>query len=75
MILSLPLGKELFLTNKSKNVVNVQSIRASSNKCRFVLCSASQIYGGDFAKFCGLLRRYELYHRAANRELVSQIQK
>ena len=23
--------------------------------------SASQIYGGDFAKFCGLLRIYELY--------------
>ena len=28
---------------------------------RFVLCSASQIYVGDFAKFCGLLRIYELY--------------
>ena len=28
---------------------------------RFVLCSASQIYSGDFAKFCGLLRIYELY--------------
>ena len=27
---------------------------------RFVLCSASQIYDGDFAKFCGLLRIYEL---------------
>ena len=27
----------------------------------FVLCSVSQIYGGDFAKFCGLLRIYELY--------------
>ena len=23
---------------------------------RFVLCSDGQIYGGDFAKFCGLLR-------------------
>ena len=29
--------------------------------CRFILCSASQIYGGDFSKFCGLLRMYELY--------------
>ena len=28
--------------------------------CRFVLCSNSQIYGRDFAKFCGLLRIYEL---------------
>ena len=28
---------------------------------RFILCSNSQIYGGDFAKFCGLLRKYELY--------------
>ena len=27
----------------------------------FVLCSASQIIGGDFEKFCGLLRIYELY--------------
>ena len=27
----------------------------------FVLCGASQKYGGDFAKFCGLLRIYELY--------------
>ena len=26
---------------------------------RFVLCS--QIYGGDFARFCGLLRIYKLY--------------
>ena len=25
----------------------------------FVLCTASQIIGGDFAKFCGLLRIYE----------------
>ena len=28
---------------------------------RFVLCSNGQIYGGDFAKFCGLLRIYEVY--------------
>ena len=26
----------------------------------FVLCTASQIFGGDFVKFCGLLRIYEL---------------
>ena len=29
---------------------------------KFVLCSASQIYSGDFAKYCGLLRIYELYY-------------
>ena len=29
--------------------------------CRFVLCNNGQIYRGDFAKFCGLLRMYELY--------------
>ena len=28
---------------------------------RFVLCSNGQIYVGDFAKFCGLLRIYEFY--------------
>ena len=27
---------------------------------RFVLCSIGQIFGGDFAKFCGLLRIYEI---------------
>ena len=27
---------------------------------RFVLCSNGQIYVGDFAKFCGRLRIYEL---------------
>ena len=27
----------------------------------FFLCTASQIIGGDFTKFCGLLRIYELY--------------
>ena len=27
----------------------------------FALCTASQIIGVDFAKFCGLLRIYELY--------------
>ena len=29
---------------------------------RFVLCSVSQIYSGDFAKFYGLLRIFELYN-------------
>ena len=28
---------------------------------RFVLYSNGQIYGGDFAKLCSLLRIYELY--------------
>jgi hypothetical protein len=27
----------------------------------FVLCTANQIIGGDFLKFCGLLRIFELY--------------
>ena len=30
---------------------------------KFVLCSSGQIYGRDFAKFCGLLRLYELYDK------------
>ena len=29
---------------------------------KFVLCSNGHIYGGDFAKFCGILRIYELYY-------------
>ena len=31
--------------------------------CRFVLCSASQIYGGDFTKFIGVIKIYELYNK------------
>ena len=36
-------------------------LRRWNHHQRFVLCSNGQIYGGDFAKFCGLLRIYELY--------------
>ena len=28
-----------------------------------LLCNNGQIYGGDFTKFCGLLRIYDLYQR------------
>ena len=40
---------------------------------RFVLCGASQIYGGDFAKFCGLLRIYELYISGHFRNFLEHI--
>ena len=40
---------------------------------RFVLCSDSQIYGGDFAKFCGLLRIYELYEPCKIPEIYTDI--
>ena len=33
---------------------------------RLVLCSANQIYGEDFVKFCGFLRIYELYKLWSN---------
>ena len=33
---------------------------------KFVLCSTSQIYGGDFTKFCGLLNLNELYFFSAS---------
>ena len=32
-----------------------------NHHCRFDWHYIGQIYGGDFAKFCGLLRIYELY--------------
>ena len=35
-------------------------ITHSNHHLRFVLSSKRQIYGGDFAKFCGLLRISEL---------------
>ena len=37
---------------------------------RFFLCSASQIYSGDFSKFCGLLRIYELYLKIGHKHYV-----
>ena len=36
----------------------------------FILCTASQIIGGDFAKFCGLLRIYELYQGLNHQAMV-----
>ena len=36
---------------------------------RFVLCSKGQICSGDFAKFCGLLRIYELYVQVCQKAL------
>ena len=33
---------------------------------RFVPCIASQIYSGDFAKFCGILRIHELHNTYFN---------
>ena len=53
------------LKHKAKKTVNKLKF-LYSGKClrnlhrRFVLCSNGQIYGGDFAKFCGLLMIYEL---------------
>ena len=32
-----------------------------NHQLKFVLCSNGQIFSGDFAKLCGLLRIYELY--------------
>ena len=36
---------------------------ATKFNLRFVQCSASQIYGGDFTKLCGVLRIYKLYRK------------
>ena len=38
----------------------------------FVLCSASQIYDGDFAKLFGLLRIYELYKIMPERDIINK---
>ena len=40
----------------------------------FVLCPASQIIGGYFAKFCGFLRIYELYWCAQKTFALTLIQ-
>ena len=37
---------------------------------RFVLCNAIQIYGGDFANFCGLLKIYELHKSPKFTQLI-----
>ena len=38
----------------------------------FVQCTDSQIIGGDFAKFCGLLRIYELYVEVCRSDFFCQ---
>ena len=55
--------KSLFITGKSVKVhIFWEGHKILRNLHQlFVLCTASQIIGGDFAKFCGLLRIYELY--------------
>ena len=69
------LNKELFLTAKNlsvelmKRVVKVKFIYSEKATNFYEISTADlshvssngQIYGGDFAKFCGLLRIYELY--------------
>ena len=37
---------------------------------RFVLCSNSQIYGGYFAKFFGLLKIYEFYQMFMQKHIL-----
>jgi hypothetical protein len=43
-------------SEKAKNSCEISTVDLS------YICSASQIYIGDFAKYCGLLRIYKLYH-------------
>ena len=43
--------------------------------CRFVLYRNGQIYSGYFAKFCGLLRIYELYCSSFAQNASSCVQK
>ena len=50
----------IFIYSKKATNVSVKLHR------RFVLCCTGQIYGGDFQKFCGLLRIYELYKHLKN---------
>ena len=54
-----------FVPIKSIMLKFIYSEKANKNlrnlHLAFVLCSSSHKLGGDFAKFCGLLRIYELY--------------
>ena len=40
----------------------------------FVLCTASQIIGGYFAKFCGLLRIYQVYTKLSQPSSFGRIE-
>ena len=42
---------------------------------KFVLWSNGQIYEGDFAKFCGLLRIHELYDKHSSRAVIQSDKK
>ena len=66
--------KNRLLTSQKKNeaVLNKVHIFSAGHEIlrnlhlTFVLCSASQKLGKDLAKFCGLLRIYELYLKLKN---------
>ena len=49
-------------SEKAKNLRNLHQL--------FLLCTASQIIGGDFAKFYGLLRIYELYYVSKKKDYI-----
>ena len=49
-------GTPCMYSEKATNDKNLQNLHR-----RFDRYNIGQIYGGDFAKFCGLLRIYELY--------------
>ena len=58
---------ELYSTKKTKfpnwfeNILKMFGVAVLQNLHQlFVLCTASQIIGGDFSKFCGLIRIHEL---------------
>ena len=48
-----------------KLVKNIGPCLAQIRRGARVLCTASQVIGGDFARFCGLLKIRELYLASA----------
>ena len=59
------LQKENKVSNHKKKSSYKYILRRPQNFAKspdlFYVCTTSRIYGGDFAKLCGLLRIYELY--------------
>ena len=65
-----PYEKASLRTSLKLRFCEKDTIFLRNHHLRFVLCSNGQIYDGDFAKFCDLLRIYELYSCSIDSKVI-----
>ena len=61
-----PLLLKFIYSEKATKLCEISTVDLS------YVCSSGQIYGGYFAKYCGLLRIYELYPKLRRFSVINQ---